>query len=694
MTLGEKIQSLRGQLGMSQKDLAQLIGCKTGVVAEWEADETVPSLSELSKLSKALDVSSDVLLDSTIYNHAAIPSKSNSHTERRHSFKLNTHQYRWLLRSSFIVLTVVISTVLLLSLSKYDLGFSVYLGIPIIVGSFLYCFPYRLIVSSLHHSKPNIKQRTKEVEVKQSHPETTSNSTSDTSKKTPSLEDFRAIYERHETAITNLLNQNSYEVTQQFSIEIDALLYVIADLAVIASKYNRNYTSWALLFTIESKHLQKYATFSKDVFQSRGDFYGSVIRNRLIHAHCFPNKSLCDNKPTLRCAAAFCDCLMYTPYITNYETNGAPIFDAVHALNVASNILQPLNSELVALYNEIFRLTVSQNHATASPPISASIDQNKSVSSSDKQQQETGYYMEAIDGSLVRVPEGKVESWSREQERQKNRLENELSQDEWEYEYTTTLFDTNKNLSHTDLNATHIFKKRILSMFHFSKGHYAALDRYIIKFIEEVNKHSLLTEEDRWDFFRQMYRYGEVRTANSDSFIKENSYILDGLIYIPEHVQLALEDDWIDTRNKATAAGICLVTHSNCENGNTIPGINIWNDALAKVMPDLFDAGDDDLVASLEKIVALAECYSSDNISLAGYICRILDNEYTTEDDLLEEIEQQMIFTLLSLADSLHIDAQITSRTEKEIRQERWQNRVFSRLAKERCAVKKQHQLS
>ncbi len=694
MTLGQKIQSLRGQLGMSQKDLAQLVGSATGVVAEWEADESIPSLRELSRLSKALDVSSDVLLDTTIDNQTAIPPKSNAHTKRRRSFKLNTHQYRWLLRCSFIFLTVAISTILLLALSKYDLGFSVYLGIPIIVGSFLYCFPYRLIAASLDDSKTNVKQCPKETAVKEYHPETTGNSTSDASENSPSLADFRAIFEKHETTVSNLLIKNSHEVTQQFSIEIDALLYVIADLAVIASKYNRDYTSWALLFTIESKHLQKYTSFSKDVFQSRGDFYGSVIRNRLIHAHCFPNRSLFDNNPTLRCAAAFCDCLMYTPYITNYETNGAPIFDAVHALNVASNILQPLNSELVALYNDIFRLTVSPSHTTASPSISASIDQNKSISSSGKQQQETVYYLEAIDGSLVRVPESKLESWSREQERQKNRLENELSQDEWEYEYTPTLFDTNKNLSHTDLNATHIFKKRILSLFHFSKGHYAALDRYIIKFIEKVNKHSLLTEEDRRDFFLQMYRYGEVRTANSDSFINENNYILDGLIYIPEHVQLALDDDWVDTRNKATAAGICLVTHRNCANGNTIPGINIWNDALAKVMPDLFDAGDDDLVASLDKIVYLAECYSSENISLAGYICRILDNEYTTEDDLLEEIEQQMIFTLLSLADSLHIDAQLTSRTEKEIRQERWQNRVFSRLAKERCAMQKLQYLS
>lgn len=65
MTFGSKLQSLRELQGLSQKDLANLIGVTTGVVAEWEADEATPNLAELSRLSKTLGVSSDVLLDAT-----------------------------------------------------------------------------------------------------------------------------------------------------------------------------------------------------------------------------------------------------------------------------------------------------------------------------------------------------------------------------------------------------------------------------------------------------------------------------------------------------------------------------------------------------------------------------------------------------------------------------------------------------
>ena len=65
MALGNKIQSLREAHNLSQKELAGLVGVSTGVIAEWEADEATPALAELSRMSKALGVSSDVLLDAT-----------------------------------------------------------------------------------------------------------------------------------------------------------------------------------------------------------------------------------------------------------------------------------------------------------------------------------------------------------------------------------------------------------------------------------------------------------------------------------------------------------------------------------------------------------------------------------------------------------------------------------------------------
>lgn len=62
MALGDKIRSLRESQGVSQKELATKIGVSTGTVAEWEADEAVPDIVALAKLSKALSVPSEDLL--------------------------------------------------------------------------------------------------------------------------------------------------------------------------------------------------------------------------------------------------------------------------------------------------------------------------------------------------------------------------------------------------------------------------------------------------------------------------------------------------------------------------------------------------------------------------------------------------------------------------------------------------------
>ena len=80
MTFGSKLQSLRELQGVSQKELANLVGVTTGVIAEWEADEATPNLVELSRLSKVLNVSSDILLDVTVEESTIPVTPSNQET--------------------------------------------------------------------------------------------------------------------------------------------------------------------------------------------------------------------------------------------------------------------------------------------------------------------------------------------------------------------------------------------------------------------------------------------------------------------------------------------------------------------------------------------------------------------------------------------------------------------------------------
>ncbi len=56
MTFGKKIESLRMDKKLSQKDLGVAIGVSTGKIAEWEADENSPTINEARQLSQVLGV--------------------------------------------------------------------------------------------------------------------------------------------------------------------------------------------------------------------------------------------------------------------------------------------------------------------------------------------------------------------------------------------------------------------------------------------------------------------------------------------------------------------------------------------------------------------------------------------------------------------------------------------------------------
>lgn len=59
---GDRLRQLRKDRKLTQKELANLIGVKNSVISFYEVGERTPSLEVLIKLSKALHVSTDVLL--------------------------------------------------------------------------------------------------------------------------------------------------------------------------------------------------------------------------------------------------------------------------------------------------------------------------------------------------------------------------------------------------------------------------------------------------------------------------------------------------------------------------------------------------------------------------------------------------------------------------------------------------------
>lgn len=62
MSLGEKIQSLRKQNGLSQEKLADLLNVSRQAVSKWELNDSQPDIGNIVQLSRFLNVSTDYLL--------------------------------------------------------------------------------------------------------------------------------------------------------------------------------------------------------------------------------------------------------------------------------------------------------------------------------------------------------------------------------------------------------------------------------------------------------------------------------------------------------------------------------------------------------------------------------------------------------------------------------------------------------
>lgn len=51
MTLGEKLQKLRKQSGLSQETLAEKVAVTRQTISKWELDQSTPELAILAQLS-------------------------------------------------------------------------------------------------------------------------------------------------------------------------------------------------------------------------------------------------------------------------------------------------------------------------------------------------------------------------------------------------------------------------------------------------------------------------------------------------------------------------------------------------------------------------------------------------------------------------------------------------------------------
>lgn len=63
MSFGENLKNIRKQRGVTQEELAEILGVSRQAISKWESDSGYPETQKLLVISKTLQVSIDYLLN-------------------------------------------------------------------------------------------------------------------------------------------------------------------------------------------------------------------------------------------------------------------------------------------------------------------------------------------------------------------------------------------------------------------------------------------------------------------------------------------------------------------------------------------------------------------------------------------------------------------------------------------------------
>ena len=226
-------------------------------------------------------------------------------------------------------------------------------------------------------------------------------------------------------------------------------------------------------------------------------------------------------------------------------------------------------------------------------------------------------------------------------------------------------------------------KQNLLNLFSIPDGMRAELGSYVDQMAERMLKNGELSQKDRDEFFDQMYASGAMEVEADEYYREARQTIIGRRIYVPEGVKHEFSDDWNSFRKQAFAAGV-LRTNNPSDNG-----IDTINMELADSLPGAFDAQELDSRTILERIVQMAEEGKAEKMSLAEYTAMLAEQEYVSEDEVLDNIERQMDWALRTFAEKAKLEIKLRDRTGVKIAQEREKASDREQKARQHEAVRR-----
>ena len=215
-------------------------------------------------------------------------------------------------------------------------------------------------------------------------------------------------------------------------------------------------------------------------------------------------------------------------------------------------------------------------------------------------------------------------------------------------------------------------RRNIYAQFSIPEGQRAEISHFLDGYTEKLIKNGELSDADRAELFDRLYAAGVMTVPADEYYSVGREAVVGRRMYVDEATKRDFGDDWNSIRRRAFGAGIYLT------NNSADMAADQWNAELGETLPGLFNAEETDPRAIIERVIQVAEEGRDEQMSLAEYTNFLAGQEYVSEDEVLNQLENQLDWDLRTFAESAGIEIKLRDRTGVKIEQEReraWESR-------------------
>ena len=199
-------------------------------------------------------------------------------------------------------------------------------------------------------------------------------------------------------------------------------------------------------------------------------------------------------------------------------------------------------------------------------------------------------------------------------------------------------------------------RRRLLDTFSVPPGSRAELGRIIEGFADKMIRSGRYTEQDRSALFDKLYDAGAMTLTADPYYSDARGALVKRRMYVSDALKAEFGDDWNDFRKRAFAAGIYLT------NNPSDMGPDMWQAELGETLPGLFDSDNLDMRSFMERVVQVAEEGRDEQVSLAEYTQMLAGENYVSEDEVLQDLEQRVDWELRSFAEKADLEVRLRGR--------------------------------